>query len=379
MTHLNNKLADALRFAHDEFEDKRQVAQCRGDKALAGYYERCRARVATALAEHDAQPASGEFLPSSEQPPFAGIAGCRPLERAPQPAPAPVQVDDDTIMEGWHGAIDDARELFVNAPDARFKSRAERVVSWLKAHRPGAHPPAPAADGAGELPPLPNPQVPFIGCDPSLTDIRGLVDWYKRGATAYARAAIAALRQPVPDALVQVPREALELIANCLPLKHDTMPYAMEALGFAQSEARKALAEHDAQPAPAPVHPCTMGVGCEEAGVCYASANGQPEQCGAHPPAPAADGAGEHVAMLESMIADHAWIPGVKERAALRAAIAALRQPVPDAVRELIDVGCRIRLASDSNMDRTRLSPKDEKDLHLALERAIASQQESRE
>jgi hypothetical protein len=142
---------------------------------------------------------------------------------------------------------------------------------------------------------------------------------------------------------------------------------------------KAALAEHDAQPAPAPVHPCTMGVGCEEAGVCYASANGQPEQCGAHPPAPAADGAGEHVAMLESMIADHAWIPGVKERAALRAAIAALRQPVPDAVRELIDVGCRIRLASDSNMDRTRLSPKDEKDLHLALERAIASQQESRE
>ncbi len=64
--------------------------------------------------------------------------------------------------------------------------------------------PAPApvqVDGARESPPLPNPQVPFIGCDPSLTDIRVLVDWYKRGATAYARAAIAALRQPVPDAV----------------------------------------------------------------------------------------------------------------------------------------------------------------------------------
>lgn len=27
-------------------------------------------------------------------------------------------------------------------------------------------------------------------------------------------------------------------------------------------------------------HSCTMGVGCEEAGVCYASAHGQPDQCG---------------------------------------------------------------------------------------------------
>lgn len=26
--------------------------------------------------------------------------------------------------------------------------------------------------------------------------------------------------------------------------------------------------------------PCNLGVGCDEAGVCYASAHGQPEQCG---------------------------------------------------------------------------------------------------
>jgi hypothetical protein len=25
--------------------------------------------------------------------------------------------------------------------------------------------------------------------------------------------------------------------------------------------------------------PCTMGVGCDEAGVCYAAAHGQPERC----------------------------------------------------------------------------------------------------
>lgn len=27
-------------------------------------------------------------------------------------------------------------------------------------------------------------------------------------------------------------------------------------------------------------HLCNMGVGCEEAGICYAEAHGQPEQCG---------------------------------------------------------------------------------------------------
>lgn len=25
---------------------------------------------------------------------------------------------------------------------------------------------------------------------------------------------------------------------------------------------------------------CTLGVGCEQAGVCYAAAHGQPDQCG---------------------------------------------------------------------------------------------------
>lgn len=27
-------------------------------------------------------------------------------------------------------------------------------------------------------------------------------------------------------------------------------------------------------------HECNMGVGCEEYGVCYASAHGEPERCG---------------------------------------------------------------------------------------------------
>lgn len=29
---------------------------------------------------------------------------------------------------------------------------------------------------------------------------------------------------------------------------------------------------------------CTMGVGCDESGVCYAAAQGQPEQCPKHDP-----------------------------------------------------------------------------------------------
>lgn len=42
-----------------------------------------------------------------------------------------------------------------------------------------------------ELLPLPNPQVPFIDCDPSMTDIRRLVRWYEQGATEYALANVA--------------------------------------------------------------------------------------------------------------------------------------------------------------------------------------------
>jgi hypothetical protein len=130
-----DKLADALQFAHDEFEDKRHVAQCRGDTALAGYYERCRDRVAPALAEHAASlaalPAQGEwvlppgwriqrntdgsigvFAPEprpgeSRRTSHALYPGVRGdlhelmfklfdtmLAAAPQPAPAPVQVDE---------------------------------------------------------------------------------------------------------------------------------------------------------------------------------------------------------------------------------------------------------------------------------------------
>ena len=55
-------------------------------------------------------------------------------------------------------------------------------------------------------------------------------------------------RARVPEGRVLIDREALEIIANSLPLKHDTMPYAMEALGFARDEARAALAAALSQP-----------------------------------------------------------------------------------------------------------------------------------
>lgn len=33
-----------------------------------------------------------------------------------------------------------------------------------------------------------------------------------------------------------------------------------------------------------PMARCSLGVGCDEAGVCYAAAHGKPEMCGAHEP-----------------------------------------------------------------------------------------------
>jgi hypothetical protein len=57
----------------------------------------------------------------------------------------PADVDHATAMEGWHAAFNDASELFANAPDQRFASRASRVVTWIKSNRPH-----PEARGGGE-------------------------------------------------------------------------------------------------------------------------------------------------------------------------------------------------------------------------------------
>ena len=44
--------------------------------------------------------------------------------------------DADTKMEGWHAAIDAAAELVGNAPDDRFRRRAEQVERWIENNRP---------------------------------------------------------------------------------------------------------------------------------------------------------------------------------------------------------------------------------------------------
>jgi hypothetical protein len=192
-----NKLADAqirlirdLTDAFDECEKVAPVYDCRdnsGEPYPSQWLADVRVRAAKFLAEHDAQPASGEFLPSSEQPPFAGIVGCRPLERAPQPAPAPVQVGTVYAVPTGVPSEDGKHETYTihDAP-------VPMADNW-KLHT--AHPHAPAADGAGELVQLERYEYSDM-CDCMAVDPSG--EWVKYDD---ARAAIAALRQPVPDAV----------------------------------------------------------------------------------------------------------------------------------------------------------------------------------
>jgi hypothetical protein len=225
----------AARFAHDEFEDKRHVAQCRGDKALAGYYERCRDRVAPALAEHDAQP-----------------------------APAPVQVDDAIGKFGHHpdpatdfevevtslqGRLFNAKhaipdkhgvtESVAQVADAIKRAMTFRVggvetsvraKSILRALELDAT--QPTAPGEAELPlgadpvawtfqhedtgrmttlendGINNPEN-FVANNPRLVLCEPL--YSAKQVREAVRAAIAALRQPVPDAVRGLPIELADV------------------------------------------------------------------------------------------------------------------------------------------------------------------------
>lgn len=109
-----------------------------------------------------------------------------------------------------------------------------------------------------ELLPLPSPQVPFIDCDPSMTDIRRLVRWYEQGATEHARANVAhataardaeieALRAEV-DVLKSENariREALQAIVD--EVSDGLVPYSSDSYLPAHlvEQARAALAEED--------------------------------------------------------------------------------------------------------------------------------------
>lgn len=83
---------------------------------------------------------------------------------ASKPETKPTPADDPSgqtlagaggdAMESWHSAMNDAGELFSNAPDDRFASRASRVLAWIKANRP-----ATSAGTTGDaLPELPEPE-----------------------------------------------------------------------------------------------------------------------------------------------------------------------------------------------------------------------------
>jgi hypothetical protein len=107
----------------------------------------------------------------------------------------------------------------------------------------------------------------------------------------------------------------------------------------------------------------------------------------AHPPAPAADGAGD-AGVLEILLGEYTATPTIA--AALRAAIAALRQPVPDAVRELL-----VKWREEADLDEDSANRNGaagherlasalkrravlRRELNDQLESALASQQESR-
>ncbi len=70
-------------------------------------------------------------------------------------------------------------------------------------------PAAPAADGAGELPPLPEPTCLGFRNPCGITQLpdMGIYGYTSDQMHAYARAAIAALRQPVPDAVRELADE----------------------------------------------------------------------------------------------------------------------------------------------------------------------------
>lgn len=42
----------------------------------------------------------------------------------------------ETAMEGWHAALENTRDLIVNAPDDRYAKRATAVMTWILAQRP---------------------------------------------------------------------------------------------------------------------------------------------------------------------------------------------------------------------------------------------------
>lgn len=263
----NNKLADALSSAVIQMDMAGDCIEAgRYDEALLHVRSMMRSR-REALAEHDAQhaPRGWRLVPILATPEM-DAAGKRALSdngvddvddsdalvtyhamlaAAPQPAPAPVQVGglegDARLAHDQCRAVAQMARALAEVHDARMsilatgrapvevigQSSAE-IMEWLgdalsgmdacdesdewmdpvfdaaQARWPiAAHPPAPAADGAGELPPLPEPTCLGFRNPCGITQLpdMGIYGYTADQVRACQREAIAALRQPVPDAV----------------------------------------------------------------------------------------------------------------------------------------------------------------------------------
>lgn len=130
--------------------------------------------------------------------PNASCGDCPTRDYAPQPAPAHVQVD--VLSE----LADEIEEAYPNADASNLRAFA------------AAHPPAPAAGGAVELPPLPHGDAfcdiadwneESIGMCGAWSEHLSINSRYtmplytESSVRTYTRSAIAALRQPVADAV----------------------------------------------------------------------------------------------------------------------------------------------------------------------------------
>ena len=186
-TMTNNKLADALRWFIAREADI--LSKYNRDNFLCPPSSDPGAMVIAfdaakkALAEHDTPDECfcDRMYPDSN--PNASCGDCPTRDYAPTPAPAHVQVD--VLGE----LADEIEEAYPNADASNLRAFA------------AAHPPSPAADGAGELPPL--PQATCLGfrnpCGITQLPDMGIYGYTSDQMHAYARAAIAAQQESRND------------------------------------------------------------------------------------------------------------------------------------------------------------------------------------
>jgi hypothetical protein len=241
-----NKLADALAARDAAIQEARgwKMEAQTANATIAEIYRLVGSKagnwngakpVREALAGHDAQPAQGEWVVRligelsdalDECDKITPLCDCRDNDgdpypsqwladvrakaagflsaqvTAPQPAHAPVQMDDS---RSWP---EDAQHENGDY-ECECVTCGRHFIGHKRRHvcKACAHPPAPAADGAGELLSM----IDDVAAD--LTDHKSLA--YEK--LRKVRAAIATLRQPVPDAVRDALREC-ELFVRMMGL-----------------------------------------------------------------------------------------------------------------------------------------------------------------